>query len=95
MKAKYIQLCRVISREGDDELKLEELYYIFNIIAPFITTIGIIISFWVSLKSLKEIKRDRILAQKPYLLFWQGGVSDKAILVKEEHSSPGFNPKVM
>lgn len=43
MKAKYIQLCRVISREGEDELKLEELYYIFNIIAPFITTIGIII----------------------------------------------------
>ena len=36
-------------------MSLENWYYIFNIFAPIITTIGIILSFWVSLKTLKEV----------------------------------------
>lgn len=78
-----------------DSLNLESLYYIFNIFAPFITTIGIIISFCFSIKTLKEVRRDRILAQKPYLIFEQGGRADKAIFVKSARTSPGFNPDVM
>lgn len=73
----------------------EKWYYIFNIFAPFITMLGIIISFWVSLKSLKEVRQEKVLAQRPYLLFWQGGMDDKAIFVKSGRTSPGFNPAVM
>lgn len=76
-------------------MSLENLYYIFNIFAPIITTIGIILSFWVSLKTLNEVKYEKILAQKPYLLFEQGGVCDKALFVKAGRTSPGFNPELM
>ena len=76
-------------------MSLENWYYIFNIFAPIITTIGIILSFWVSLKTLKEVQYEKILAQKPYLLFEQGGVCDKALFVKAGRKSPGFNPELM
>ncbi len=76
-------------------MKLENIYYIFNIFAPIITAVGIIISFWFSLKTLKEVRREKVLAQKPYLLFEQGGVCDKAVFVKAGRTSPGFSPAVM
>lgn len=76
-------------------MDLESLYYIFNIIAPIITAVGIIISFWFSLKTLKEVRREKVLAQKPYLLFQQGGVRDKALFVKAGRTSPGFKPELM
>lgn len=76
-------------------MDLESLYYIFNIFAPIITAMGIIISFWFSLKTLKEVRHEKVLAQKPYLLFQQGGMSDKALFVKAGRTSPGFNPELM
>ncbi len=76
-------------------MDLETLYYIFSIIGPIITAVGIMISFWFSLKTLKEVRKEKVLAQKPYLLFQQGGVSDKAVFIKAGHTSPGFEPEAM
>ena len=41
------------------------------------------------------MRKEKSLAQKPYLVFQQGGFSDKAMLVKAGQTSPGFNPEVM
>ncbi len=76
-------------------MDLETLYYIFSIVGPIITAVGIMISFWFSLKTLKEVRKEKVLAQKPYLLFQQGGVSDKAVFIKAGHTSPGFEPEAM
>lgn len=76
-------------------MDLESLYYIFSIFAPVITATGIIISFWVSFKTLKEVREERVLAQKPYLFFEQGGYFDKALFVKAGRTSPGFNPELI
>lgn len=76
-------------------MDLENVYYLFNIIFPIITAIGIVLSFSISIKTLKEIRKDRVLAQKPYLVFKQGGMRDKAVFEKAGKSSPGFNPKAI
>lgn len=80
---------------GGDKMNWEKWYYIFNIFAPFITMIGIIISFWISLKSLKETRQEKVLAQRPYLLFWRGGVCENVFFVKYGEESTGFNQETI
>ena len=74
---------------------LETLYYLANIFAPIITTVGICVSFWFSKKTLDQVRKDRILSQRPYLLFEQGGMADKVVYVKNDRRSPGYNPKTV
>lgn len=74
-------------------MTLENWYYLTNIFAPIITGVGIFISLYMSIKSIKEIRKDRVNAQKPYLTFVSGGYRDKAIFKEAGKSSPGFNPK--
>src|ERR1035441_4730895 len=37
------------------------------------TLIGIALSFWISRKTLKEVQKDRIYNQRPFLIFQYGG----------------------
>lgn len=74
---------------------LETLYYFANIFAPIITTVGICISFWFSKKTLDQVRKDRMLSQRPYLLFEQGGMADKVVYVKNGRRSPGYNPEIV
>ena len=46
---------------------------ITQIATAIITLIGIALSFWISRKTLKEVQRDRVYSQKPFLLFSYGG----------------------
>ncbi len=72
--------------------KLITYYYIFNIISPIITSIGILFSFYISIKTLREIKKDRIFSQKPFLMFQVGGYPDKVKFERIGKRSPGFAP---
>jgi hypothetical protein len=46
---------------------------IAQIITALIATIGVVLSFGLSRKALKEVQRDRIFNQRPFLLFEYGG----------------------
>lgn len=46
---------------------------IAQIATAIITLIGIALSFWISRKTLREVQRDRIYNQRPYLVFEYGG----------------------
>lgn len=72
--------------------KLTTWYYFFNIVAPIITSLGILVSFFISVKTLKEIKRDRVFSQKPFLMFKVGGYEEKVVYERIGKKSPGFNP---
>ena len=73
----------------------EQMLKSANIFAPLITTVGICVSFWFSKKTLDQVRKDRILSQRPYLLFEQGGMADKVVYVKNGRRSPGYNPKTV
>lgn len=76
-------------------MKLVDMYYIFNIFGPVITAVGILFSLFVSIRTLKEIRRDRVLTQKPFLVFKQGGYVDKVLFEHAGKSSPGFDINYM
>jgi len=44
-----------------------------QIITALVTLSGVALSFWISRKTLHEIQNDRILGQRPFLLFDYGG----------------------
>lgn len=46
---------------------------IAQIITAIVTLIGVGLSFWISRKTLQEIQRDRVVGQRPFLLFDYGG----------------------
>ena len=59
---------------------------------PLVTLLGIFVSLGISNRTLNEIKEDRILSQKPQLIFEQGGYSIPVEFVKGGPFSPGINP---
>jgi hypothetical protein len=46
---------------------------IAQIIAVIIAIIGVALSFWLSRQTLKEVQRDRVYNQRPFLIFEYGG----------------------
>jgi hypothetical protein len=46
---------------------------IAQIITALITLLGVATAFWLSRKTLREIQNDRIISQRPFLLFDYGG----------------------
>jgi hypothetical protein len=44
-----------------------------QILTAIITLLGVITAFWISRKTLREIQNDRIISQRPFLLFEYGG----------------------
>lgn len=54
-------------------LDIKLLVDIAQIATTIITFIGIALSFWLSRKTLKEVQKDRIYNQRPFLIFQHGG----------------------
>ena len=44
-----------------------------QIVTAIVALVGIVLSFWFSRKTLLEVKKDRIISQRPFLLFEYGG----------------------
>ncbi|MFC4686529.1 hypothetical protein ACFO4P_06220 [Epilithonimonas pallida] len=55
---------------------------IAQIATMLLTLVGLIISFWLSREALKEVRRDRVIGQRPFLLFDYGGHQSRIELKK-------------
>jgi hypothetical protein len=55
-----------------------------QIITMVLTLIGLIISFWMSTRALKEVQHDRVINQRPFLLFDYGGHQARIELKKRD-----------
>lgn len=57
---------------------------IAQIATMLLTLVGLIVSFWMSRKALREVQHDRVIGQRPYLLFDFGGFREQIELKKRE-----------
>lgn len=73
-------------------LSLAEFSELSQIILTVVTSIGIVISMWLSIKALREVQSDRKLRQKPYLGFDIGGFRLPIEFVKAGKRIPGLEP---
>lgn len=76
-------------------MDIQMIELVINVVAQIITGIGIILSFWVSYKAIVEVRKDRVLTQKPFLQFSPGGMADVIELRDDNHASPGFDIELM
>lgn len=63
-----------------------------QIVLTIITTVGIIASIWLSVRSLREVQMDRQLRQTPHLAFERGGNVVPVQFARAGKTIPGINP---
>lgn len=73
-------------------MTLSEASSLAQIIIAILTLIGIIVSLYMSIKALREVKNDRELRQAPFLAFKADGYRIPISFVKAGKRIPGFNP---
>lgn len=72
-------------------LTLIEWSALAQVILTIVTAIGIIVSLYMSRKTLREIQTDRLLKQKPHLAFEGGGMRMTVEFLKKGKGIPGVN----
>ena len=73
-------------------MKMTTITEMATIILPLVTLLGVFVSLIISHRTLNEVKQDRLLSQKPFLIFEAGGRYAKVEIKKCGKTSPGFNP---
>jgi hypothetical protein len=63
-----------------------------QVAATIITLVGVLGSFWLSVKALREVQTDRKLRQRPHLAFEPGGHQIAVRFVPAGKHIPGVNP---
>ncbi|MDD5185425.1 MAG: hypothetical protein PHS84_09220, partial [Paludibacter sp.] len=57
---------------------------IAQILTALIALVGIGLSFWFSIKTLREVQIERVISQRPFLLFDYGGFKTLIEFIKHE-----------
>lgn len=60
--------------------------------ATLVAAVGVIVSLWVSINTLREVQKDRKLRQRPHLAFETGGWCFAVEFVAAGRRVPGVNP---
>lgn len=63
-----------------------------QIAATLLAAVGIAVSIYIGVKTLREIQRDRLLRHKPFLAFEYGGHRINVLFRGRGHTLPGINP---
>ncbi len=74
-------------------MELANYAAIAQIVLPLIASVGIIVSIWLSVKTLREVQTDRKVNQMPHLAFEIGGGVYPIDFEKRGTSVVGINPK--
>ena len=73
-------------------LTLTDWASIAQITMVVVTTVGIFVTLFIAVSTIREVKRDRALRHRPYLVFDQGGHDFPIEFVAAGKSIPGVNP---
>jgi hypothetical protein len=73
-------------------LSVQDWGAVAQVAATIITLFGVIGSFWLSVKALREVQTDRKLRQRPHLAFEPGGHKIAVKFVQAGKHIPGVNP---
>ena len=55
-----------------------------QIVTTLVAVIGVILSFWIARRTLREVQKDRIISQRPFLLFEYGGYGIRMDYIKHD-----------